>query len=519
VLASGAAIVLVAAALFARHIATSRRQETEREIASYVDAAAKHIASARANAAEAKDLRRNAFARFDAMDRDRGEELWRSTRTRVPQIDRDYDDAGRELEAAFMLDQGRGDLRRRLAEIRYEQLLFASEFRLDAKTQVLEERLRAVDVDGGKLEALKAPGMVILRTTPPAQTVTLERYDRDPVNGRRVPKMMPGSYLSGPIVLPQGAYRFTVRGPGLADVYFPFEVQRGEHLTIDLALPQAGAVPAGFAYVPPGSFWFGDGDEQLRSQFLGTVPVHRRSTGAYAIARHETTYAEWITFLDALPEGERSRYAPNVSAATRGSLRLRETGGTWELAFQPTSRRYTAAAGEPVTYVGRRTLAQQDWRQFPVSGISPQDAERYVAWLRSSGRIPRARLCTELEWERAARGADERIFPSGDEIGPDEANFDQTYGRVDSAYGPDVVGSHQASRSPFGVDDLMGNVFELTVSVLNRDEFVIRGGGYYFAAINGRSTNREPVSSAFRDPIVGIRLCASPEGENDAAIK
>ena len=75
--------------------------------------------------------------------------------------------------------------------------------------------------------------------------------------------------------------------------------------------------------------------------------------------------------------------------------------------------------------------------------------------------MPGARLCTELEWERAARGADDRLFPHGDELDADDANFDVTYGRVDSAYGPDVVGSHPASRSPFGVDDLAGNVFEL----------------------------------------------------------
>ena len=95
-----------------------------------------------------------------------------------------------------------------------------------------------------------------------------------------------------------------------------------------------------------------------------------------------------------------------------------------------------------------------------------------------------ARLCTELEWERAARGGDDRLFPHGDELASDDANFDSTYGRVDSAYGPDAVGSHPASRSPFGVDDLAGNVFELVTSSLKPDELVIRGGAYYFGSTN-----------------------------------
>ena len=75
--------------------------------------------------------------------------------------------------------------------------------------------------------------------------------------------------------------------------------------------------------------------------------------------------------------------------------------------------------------------------------------------------MPGARLCSELEWERAARGGDDRMFPHGDELRAEDANIDLTYGRVDSAYGPDAVGSHPASRSPFGVDDLAGNVLEL----------------------------------------------------------
>src|SRR5262249_49033118 len=148
-------------------------------------------------------------------------------------------------------------------------------------------------------------------------------------------------------------------------------------------------------------------------------------------------------------------------------------------AFQPETTMYTALEGESVQYVGRQVRSRQDWLRFPVAGISPLDADLYVKWLRETGRVPGARLCTEVEWERAARGADDRLFPKGDVLLPADANFNATYGRVDSAFGPDEVGSHSASRSPFDVDDLAGNVFELAVSSLKRDEMVIRGGAYY----------------------------------------
>jgi len=151
---------------------------------------------------------------------------------------------------------------------------------------------------------------------------------------------------------------------------------------------------------------------------------------------------------------------------------------------------------------------RQKWTLFPVGGVSMDDIERYLAWLRGTGRVPGARLCSDLEWERAARGADGRLFPHGDELAPDDANIDVTYERAEDAYGPDEVGSHPASRSPFEVDDMAGNIFERVASPGARDNLVIRGGGYFFGAASARSTNREPFPRLAREVAVGFRVCA-----------
>ena len=82
----------------------------------------------------------------------------------------------------------------------------------------------------------------------------------------------------------------------------------------------------------------------------------------------------------------------------------------------------------------------QDWLRMPVSAISFEDAQAYVAWLSHTGRVPGARLCDEREWERAARGADARAFPGGAALEQDDANFDRTYGRIAAGFGPDEVG-------------------------------------------------------------------------------
>ena len=131
-----------------------------------------------------------------------------------------------------------------------------------------------------------------------------------------------------------------------------------------------------------------------------------------------------------------------------------------------------------------------------------------AAWLDRSGRVPGARLCDEHEWEHAARGADGRRFPHGERIEPDDANFDETYARV--GFGPDEVGSHPASDSPFGVRDMAGNVWEFVRSIWRVEQPVIRGSGWYYGAFTLRSDNRDIVEPATRDPIVGLRICATP---------
>ena len=510
-IAVGATCLVVLSLLAARQIVLRKRMELDREIAELVAGATQSAASAREKLARAHDARMHTWAAFDAMDRDQGEALWRQARALLPAIEADYVSAEKALETALVLDTSREPVRTQLVDAAYEHLVFAEGHRLPGTIAALTSKLVSVDTKGSKRSALIAPGSLLLNTVPAAEGV-LERYDRDPSTGARRPTKVGPITVGMKMALPAGSYRASLEAPGMANLVYPFEVVRGQDLAVDLRLPAADSVPPGFVYVPPGEFWFGEADEQLRTQFLNTVPLHRRGTGAYLIAKNETTYSEWISFLRTLPATDRAQHAPDVSTAVRGSLRLRESNGDWQLSFQPTTQRYVARQGEPIVYVGRAQRARQDWSRFPVAGVAPASVERYVEWLRKTGRVPGARLCTDVEWERAARGADDRLFPHGDDLDPDAANFDLTYGRKDTAYGPDVVGSHPASRSPFGVDDLAGNIFEFVVSSEKASEVAIRGGAYYFAAVVSRTTNRESVPASFRDVTTGFRVCSSVAG-------
>lgn len=75
--------------------------------------------------------------------------------------------------------------------------------------------------------------------------------------------------------------------------------------------------------------------------------------------------------------------------------------------------------------------------------------------------------------------------------------------------GPDVGGLHPESRSPFGVDDAVGNVWEWTTSSFIPGELVTRGGAFFFEEVTCSSMNRFVPDPDLRDGTLGLRVCAS----------
>lgn len=471
-------------------------------------------ASAAALAAKGKqrtwlELQERAFAQFDAQDRASAEATWKQALAAAADLKPALGQATQHLETALLLDASRGDVRNALADMLYGRAVLAEQLRSPSEQQDLLQRLKVYDSGGARAQAWQTPATVTWSATPAGAKVELARFAEDRGKLRREPL---APQPSQPAMLAPGSYCAIVSAPDHATTVLPFVVHRGDQVRLSVTLPRSREVPQGFVYVPAGTFLFGSAaEDRVRQDFFHTVPEHARSSDGFLIAQHETTFADWIEYLKAQPARDRPSRLPHLGkGGFQGALQLEERpDGSWRLAMQPTVRAFTAGWGEPVVYPTRARRASQDWRRFPVVGISVEDAERYVSWLDQSGKVPGARLCTELEWEKAARGSDGREFPHGAVLEPEDANYDDTYGKVPADMGPDEVGSHPLSRSPFGVDDMAGNVWEWTRSSLAPKEYAARGGGWYFGLNSARTTDREVTEPSFRDGTVGLRVCAS----------
>jgi len=246
------------------------------------------------------------------------------------------------------------------------------------------------------------------------------------------------------------------------------------HALADLGDPRpgVGVAPDGMPHivwqaVPAGEFLYQDGE--------------RLHLPAFALARYPVTRAQFDAFL-AAPDG----FCQDA----------------WWRGLPARGRRL-----DPLTAPGNH----------PCDRVSWAAAAAFCRWL--GARLGcQIRLPTEQEWEKAARGADGRRYPWGEGYQPGCANLDETAARVGPhALGRTVaVGLYPAGASPYGVEDLIGNVWEWCLNefadpeLIGEDgdaERVMRGGCWSCAAGGVCVTTRDLDLPEYGYEGVGFRVC------------
>lgn len=222
----------------------------------------------------------------------------------------------------------------------------------------------------------------------------------------------------------------------------------------------AVSTPPGMISIPGGEFRMGRDDGNVYEQ-----PAHVVRVTPFYIDRYEVTNEEYAQFI----------------RQTRRNPPSHWPEGEYE--------------------VGEATL--------PVVNVSWNEARAYCEW--ANKRLP-----TEEEWEYAARGEDNRLYPYGNEWKPRFSNARET--GLDK---PQAVGSYPDGLSPFGVADLAGNVAEWTETeylpypgskaAADNGHRVIRGGGFKVPAREQTATDRYFDRPTVSYDFLGFRCARSQE--------
>jgi formylglycine-generating enzyme required for sulfatase activity len=252
-------------------------------------------------------------------------------------------------------------------------------------------------------------------------------------------------------------------------------------------------------FVPAGNFTMGSTEGY--PGYPGEQPAHTVYLDAFYIDKYEVTNAKFKSFIDA--------------------------GGYTNEAFWSAAG-WAAHRTQPEYWSSGEYHSGPAWPDFPVVGISWYEAEAYAHF---AGK----RLPTEAEWEKAARGTDQRTYPWGTGLDGSRANYYGSGDPYDDSTTP--VGFYdgrlhpsppfQTTNSPsfYGAYDMAGNVWEWVADwygetyysvsppsnppgPLSGEYRVLRGGAWDFIPSAVRSACRNGLNSPqHRGYYIGFR-CA-----------
>ena len=484
------------------------RGEREKEARSYVAEGEAARAEYEGLDARAGELRLESEKMLGSLRAWESAEMKADAWSLAQQAGRLASDAARALahaETAFTRAIGRvaeqRDARRGLASLYWRQFL-AAEHNGDAErmAQCLD-LARAYD-DGALALELADAGTLAVEGVPDGARVTVTRFENEgPLLVARDADAIDILPDGPPLRIQSGSYLVVSRSS--CEVRYPLLIRRAQDHRLHLCVPDESGIPEGMVFIPGGPF--------LAPATLGTDRLVERELPDFAIGRFPVTFRDYVKFLTALEDPyERTKRTPGYGFKPEPLVTRREDR-SWRVTpdlFEGEARKYVPAERE---------------LDVPVVEVSWFDASAYAKWLSATTGLP-YRLPTELEWEKAMRGADGRTFPMGTGL---NASFAKLRDSRPEASQPEPVGAFALDTSPYGVRDLAGGVSDWTstsavgqtLSDVREDaavelQGVYRGGNWSSAAVPMRVTQR----LHHRVGWVGFRLALSLDAHGSSSL-
>jgi serine/threonine-protein kinase len=305
------------------------------------------------------------------------------------------------------------------------------------------------------------------------------------------------------IPMAMGSYLVRVTHPGYAPVSLPVLVKRGERVSARVTLYREEELPPRMKVVPAGVFLAG-GPEANRGPLKAHILPYD-----FFVAVHSVTCAEYLAFLDDLaardPE-EAARCVPRN--APTAEFCCPWTGEGYAI---PTSSWLAQAQGPAREKARRLAHVNADWDEdWPISSISWFDAMAFCQWESArQGRI--MTLPTEEEWEKAARGADGRVYPFGNIFETAHGNF---FGTFEAGMRPSRTDEIPTDESPYGIRGMGGNIRDWCLNDAGSEQVdwrAMRGGAFGSTDYNSCTGSMWGTTPDFVHMFNGFRMALRAE--------
>ncbi|MYR43920.1 SUMF1/EgtB/PvdO family nonheme iron enzyme [Streptomyces sp. SID5910] len=161
--------------------------------------------------------------------------------------------------------------------------------------------------------------------------------------------------------------------------------------------------------------------------------------------------------------------------------------------------RFCAATRHPVPEHWESGRCPRELYDHPVVHVSWRDASAFAKWAGKS-------LPTAEQWEKAARGTSGRTFPWGDQKTAAKCNVRETGVERTTS-----VSRYHSGVSPYGVYDMVGNVWEWLATPTTPGRYELRGSAFTSPLFRGVPAVPNDADETMHDDDTGFRCVATPE--------